>query len=169
MNNSLTINLKSRKTIQTIIFNLVAFLFIFLVPAISHLIMLPVYYIDPMRLMVILMLLHTSKANAYVIALTLPAFSFLLSGHPIPPKMVLITAELLLNVFLFFFLSNKIKSVPAALLISVIGSKVFYYLVKLVLINAAIITTGLVGIPIYMQVIMALLFTGYAFAVIKKK
>lgn len=169
MNNSLSINLKSRKTIQTIIFNIVAFAFIFLVPAISHLIMLPVYYIEPMRLMLILMILHTSKANAYVIALTLPLFSFLLSGHPVPPKMLLITAELVLNVFLFFFISGKIKSAPAALLISIIGSKVFYYLVKLVLINAAVLTTGLVGIPVYMQIIMALLFTCYAFAVTRKK
>ncbi|MCF8219307.1 MAG: hypothetical protein K9J21_10045 [Bacteroidales bacterium] len=169
MINSLTINLKSRETIQTIIFNASAFLFIFLVPAISHLIMLPVYYIEPMRLMLILMLLHTSRSNAYIIALTLPAFSFLLSGHPVPPKMMLITAELALNVFLFYFLVNKIKSVPAAMITSVIGSKIFYYLIKIVLINAAILSTGLVGIPIYMQIIMLLLFTGYAFAVMKKK
>jgi len=169
MINSLSINLKSRKTVQTIIFNAFAFLFIFLVPAISHLIMLPVYYIEPMRVMLILMLLHTTKTNAYIIALTLPVFSFLLSGHPIPPKMMLISAELILNVFLFFFLVNKIKSVPAALFISVIGSKVFYYLVKLVLINAAVLSSGLVGIPIYIQIVMALLFTGYAFVAIRKK
>ncbi|MCF8331597.1 MAG: hypothetical protein K9H84_04015 [Bacteroidales bacterium] len=169
MNNSLSINIKSRKTLQTIIFNASAFLFIFLVPAISHLIMLPVYYIEPMRLMLILMLLHTTRSNAYIIALTLPAFSFLLSGHPVPPKMMLITTELTLNVFLFFFFVNKIKSVPAALITSVVGSKVIYYLVKLVLINAAILSTGLVGIPIYMQIIMLLLFTGYAFIAIKKK
>lgn len=169
MDNSLSINLKSGKTIQTIIFDVSAFLFIFLVPAISHLIMLPVYYIEPMRLMLILMFMHTTRANAYIIALTLPAFSFLLSGHPVPPKMMLITAELALNVFLFFFLVNKMKSVPAAVITSVIGSKVFYYLVKLVLINAAILSTGLVGIPIYMQIIMLLLFTGYAFVAMKKK
>lgn len=169
MNKTLSINLKSAETIKTLIFNASAFLFIFLVPAISHLIMLPVYYIEPMRVMLILMLLHTTKSNAYIIALALPAFSFLLSGHPVPPKMLLITAELTLNVFLFYFLVNKIKSVPAAIIFSVIGSKVFYYLIKLVLINTAILSTGLIGIPIYMQIIMLLLFTGYAFIAIKNK
>jgi hypothetical protein len=169
MINTLSINLKSRKTIKALIFNVSVFLFIFLVPAISHMLMLPVYYIDPMRIALILVLLHTTKSNAYIIALTLPLFSFLLSGHPVLPKMLLITAELTLNVFLYFFLVNKIKSVPAAVLTSVIGSKVFYYLVKLVLINTAILSTGLVGIPVYMQVIMAFLFTGYAFGLTKVK
>lgn len=169
MSKTLSINLKSSETIKTLIFNASAFLFIFLVPAISHLIMLPVYYIEPMRIMLILMLMHTTKSNAYIIALTLPLFSFLTSGHPVPPKMLLITAELTLNVFLFFFLVNKIKSVPAAIVSSVVGSKVFYYIVKLILINAAILSTGLVGIPIYMQIIMILLFTGYAFIALKKK
>ncbi len=169
MINTLSINLKSRKTIKALIFNVSVFLFIFLVPAISHMLMLPVYYIDPMRIALILVLLHTTKSNAYIIALTLPLFSFLLSGHPVLPKMLLITAELTLNVFLYFFLVNKIKSVPAAVLTSVIGSKVFYYLIKLVLINTAILSTGLVGIPVYMQVIMALLFTGYAFGITRVK
>ena len=121
LNNTLSINLKSKETIKTLIFNVTAFLFIFFVPAISHLIMLPVYYIEPMRIMLILMLLHTTKTNAYIIALALPAFSFIFSGHPVPPKMLLITAELTLNVFLFFFLVNKIKSTPAALITSIIG------------------------------------------------
>ena len=169
MNNTLSINLKSKETIKTLIFNVTAFLFIFFVPAISHLIMLPVYYIEPMRIMLILMLLHTTKTNAYIIALALPAFSFIFSGHPVPPKMLLITAELVLNVFLFFLLANKIKSVPAAVILSVIGSKLFYYIVKLLLINTLILTTGLVGIPIYMQIIMAFVFTGYAFTAMKMK
>jgi len=169
MNNALSINLKSRETLKTIIFDVSALLFIFFVPAISHMLKLPVYFAEPMRLMLILMLLHTTKRNAYIIAITLPVFSFLISAHPVPPKMMLITAELVLNVFLFYFLVNKIKSVPAAVLTSIIGSKAFYYLVKFGLVNTAIISSGLVGIPIYMQVIMAFVFTGYAFTAMKMK
>lgn len=169
MNNTLSINLKSQETFRAIIFDVSALLFIFFVPAISHMLKLPVYFVEPMRLMLILMLLHTTKRNAYVVALALPVFSFLISAHPVAPKMMLITAELVLNVFLFYFLVNKLKSVPAAVLTSVIGSKAFYYLVKFGLINTAIISSGLVGIPIYMQVIMAFVFTGYAFITLKLK
>lgn len=169
MNNTLAINFKSRETVKSIIFDSAALAFIFFVPAISHMLSLPVYFIEPMRLALILMLLHTTKRNAYIIALTLPVFSFLVSAHPIPPKMMLITAELVLNVFLFYLFANKLKSVPAAVLASVIGSKAFYYLVKFGLVNAAILSSGLVGIPIYMQIIMAFAFTGYAFITIKLK
>ncbi len=169
MNNTLAINFKSREIVKSIIFDASALLFIFFVPAISHMLSVPVYFIEPMRLALILMLLHTTKRNAYIIALTLPLFSFLVSAHPIPPKMMLITAELVLNVFLFYLFVNKLKSVPAAILTSIIGSKAFYYLIKFGLINTAILSSGLVGIPIYMQIIMAFAFTGYAFITLKLK
>ncbi len=169
MSNAVSINLKSGKAIRTLLLNIAAFLFIFLVPAISHLVMLPVYYVEPMRLMLILMLLHTTRTNAYIIAISLPLFSFMLSGHPVPPKMLLIVSELALNVFLFFFLKDRLKSVPAAMVSSVLISKVFYYLVKYLLINTAILSTSLVGIPLYVQLIMILLITGYAWLTIRKQ
>jgi hypothetical protein len=169
MNNTLALQLKSKETVKSILFDVAALLFIFFVPAISHMLKVPVYFIEPMRLALILMLLHTTKRNAYLIALTLPVFSFLVSAHPVPPKMMLMTAELVLNVFLFYLFANKLKSVPAAILTSIIGSKVFYYLVKFGLVNAAILSSGLVGIPIYMQIIMAFAFTGYAFITLKLK
>ncbi len=169
MNNTLPLSLKSGKTLRTLIMNIAAFLFIFLVPAISHLIMLPVYYVEPMRLMLVLMLLHTGRANAYIIAVSLPLFSFMLSGHPVLPKMLLIASELALNVFVFFYLKDRLRSVPGALISSILISKVFYYFVKYLLINAAILSTSLVGIPLYAQIIMMLILTGYAWLIIRKQ
>jgi len=167
MNNTLSINLRSKETVRSIILDITALLFIFFVPALSHMFSVPVYFIEPMRLVLILMLLHTTKRNAYIIALTLPVFSFLVSAHPVLPIMILMTAELVLNVFLFYLFSNKFKSVPGAILSSIIGSKAFYYLVQFGLLNTAIISSGLADIPIYMQIIMAFVFTGYAFVTLK--
>jgi hypothetical protein len=167
MNNTLSINLRSKETVRSVIFDVTALLFIFFVPALSHMLSVPVYFIEPMRLVLILMLLHTTKRNAYIIALTLPVFSFLVSAHPVLPIMMLMTAELVLNVFLFYLFVNKFKSVPGAILSSIIGSKAFYYLVQFGLLNTAIISSGLADIPIYVQIIMAFVFTGYAFVTLK--
>ncbi len=167
MNNTLSINLKSKVTLRAIVFDLLALSFIYLVPTISHLLKVPVYFIEPMRLALIFAILYTTKRNAYIIALTLPLFSFLVSTHPMLPKMLLITAELTLNVFLFYFIWKRYKSASLAVLASIVLSKGFYYLVKFGLISSALMATGLVGIPILAQVIMTLIFTLYVWAFFK--
>ncbi len=96
--------------IKSIVFDLMALLFIYLVPAISHLLSFPVYYLEPMRIMLILAIVHTTRKNAYLIALTLPLFSLLISAHPSLIKTSLVTGELLLNVWLFFFISEKLSN-----------------------------------------------------------
>jgi len=169
MKSNVALQLKSKETIRAAVLDVAALLFIYFVPAISHMLKLPVYFIEPMRLALILALLHTTRRNAYILALTLPVFSFLISAHPMLPKMLLITAELTLNVFLFYVLLKKIKSAPLAVLLSIAGSKLFYYLIKFALINTAIMATGLVGIPIVMQVVMTLVFAGYAMFFLQKK
>lgn len=155
--------------IRTIVFDLMAFLAIYLVPAISHLLSLPVYFIEPMRVMLILALVHTSRKNAYLIALTLPVFSFLMSAHPSLIKTSLITGELLFNVWLYFFLSEKFTNKTLGIFLSIIVSKIFYYLVKLLLINSVLMTGNLISTPIYIQVIMLFVFSGYVFLMSSRK
>jgi hypothetical protein len=140
-----------------------AMAFIYLVPAISHLLSLPVYLIEPMRLMLILAMVHTSKSNAYLLALSLPLFSLVISGHPVFPKMLLIAFELSMNVFLFYILAKRIKTVFPAILLSIVISKMLYYAVKFLLIRLAVIETGLVTTPILIQVIMTFLFSFYLY------
>jgi len=161
--------LKQKKTIASILIDISALAFIYFVPTISHLIALPVYFIEPMRLMLVFALVHTNKTNAYIIALTLPIFSFLISAHPVLPKMLLITFELTLNVFLFYLLSKKMKNVFPAILFSIIISKMVYYLIKFGLINLAIIKSGLISTPIYIQVITTLVFSTYLYLVYRNK
>ena len=147
--------------IKSYVFDLIALLAIYLVPAVSHLLSFPVYYIEPMRIMLILAIVHTSRRNAYLIALTLPIFSLLLSAHPSLIKTSLITGELLLNVWLFFFLSEKFSNKTLSIFLSIIASKIFYYLVKFFLITSVILTGELISTPIYIQIIVLFVSSGY--------
>ena len=148
---------------KSIVFDLVALLAIYLVPAVSHSLNFPVYYLEPMRIMLILAVVHTSRKNAYLIALTLPVFSLLISTHPSLIKTSLITGELLLNVWLFFFLSEKLSNKTLSFFLSIIASKIFYYLVKFLLITSALISGDLISTPMYIQILMVIVLSGYIY------
>lgn len=95
---------KSQINIRSIIIDVLGLTFVYFVPTLSHLVGLPIYLIEPMRIMVVLAMAHTNRTNAYILALTLPVFSYAISMHPVFAKSLLITAELLLNVWLFYYL-----------------------------------------------------------------
>jgi hypothetical protein len=153
----------SIQKIKNIVFDLIALLAIYLVPAVSHLLSFPVYYLEPMRIMLILAIVHTSRKNAYLIALTLPLFSMLISAHPSLVKTSLITGELLLNVWLFFLLSEKLSNKTLSIFLSIVVSKIFYYLVKFLLVTSALISGDLIATPIYIQIIMLFVLSGYIY------
>jgi hypothetical protein len=157
-----------KETLISILTDLGALTFIYLVPTISHLISLPVYLIEPMRLMLILALVHTNKKNAYLLAITLPLFSLIISGHPVLPKMILIAMELSLNVFLFYALSKRMKQIFPAILLSIIFSKAIYYILKFSLIQLTVINGDLFTTPILVQAITTLVFSGYLVVFYKK-
>lgn len=157
MNIALTNN---RKAIY-LLFDLAAIAFIYFVPAISHMLNVPLYLLEPMRIILILAMVHTHKMNAYVLAATIPFFTFLISGHPILPKAFLISGELVLNVFLFFVLLRAFKVKFTAIVTSIILSKMVYYMLKFALIQAAVLEMGLVTTPIWIQLAMTMVFSGY--------
>jgi hypothetical protein len=148
---------------KNIAFDLIALLAIYLVPSISHMLGFPIYYLEPMRIMLILAIAHTTKKNTYLIALTLPIFSFLISAHPSMIKTSLVTGELLLNIWLFFFLSEKISNKTSSIFLSILISKIFYYLVKFLLINSALMGGDLISTPVYIQMIMLLVMSAYIY------
>jgi hypothetical protein len=148
---------------KNIAFDLIALLAIYLVPSISHMLGFPIYYLEPMRIMLILAIAHTTKKNTYLIALTLPIFSFLISAHPSMIKTSLVTGELLINIWLFFFLSEKISNKTSSIFLSILISKIFYYLVKFLLINSALMGGDLISTPVYIQMIMLLVMSAYIY------
>ena len=147
--------------LKVYLIDLMAISFIYFIPALSHLTALPLYYIEPMRLAVLFCLIHTSKKNAFLIAVTIPLFSLIVSSHPGFLKAILITGELLINLWLFYFLVKKINVFTAAFL-SIILSKLMYYLVKYLFIQAQWIDGGLVSTPLEIQWIVAFLMSLYA-------
>ena len=123
----------SNKTInQTVVIDILldigALAAIYLIPATVHLTGIPVYMIEPMRLMLILSMAHASKYNTFLLALSLPLFSFVVSGHPELIKMFIITGELVINVALFYWFLNRYKQAFLAVFISIIISKIACYL-----------------------------------------
>lgn len=157
-----TMQLTKRKTIGYILFDLVAIAFIYFVPTFSHLLNFPLYIIEPMRIALVITLVHTNRYNAYLIALTLPLFSFAVSAHPVFLKMLLITGELVLNAWIFYLLFSKTKNAFVSILSSIIISKGLYYLAKYSLISFSLLSASkLVATPIYIQAITTLVFSLY--------
>ena len=155
--------------VKTYIYDFLAVLFIYLVPTVSHLLSFPLYIFDPMRIVVILALIHTNRKNTYLIALTLPLFSFLIAGHPVGLKSLLITAELTLNIWLFIQLSKFVSNSFLVMFISIVFAKFFYYSIKYVLVSSALLTGTLVDTSLFIQLAVALFISMYCYILFRKK
>ena len=83
---------------------------IYFIPSLSHLIGIPLYYLDPMRLFLLFGYFITPQHdNSILLAISIPFFSYLVSGHPILLKAFLISAELLINLLLLISFINLRK------------------------------------------------------------
>lgn len=162
MDNALTLDRKPL-TAANILFDLLAVAFVYFLPAISHLLSVPVYLADPMRIVILLAVIHTSFRNSYLIALTLPLFSFLIASHPVAIKSLLISAELLLNIYLFYKLSDYLKNSFTLMFVSILISKIFYYAVKYLLLSSTLLEGELVSTSLYIQLIVMVIISGYYF------
>lgn len=158
----------NKKGYRSIFIDLLAVGFIYFVPTLSHFFQIPIYYAEPMRLMLIIAIAHTNRKNALILALTLPLFSFLVSFHPSLIKSGLITLELIINVWMFFVLNQFIRSTFTSMILAILISKAFYYVVKFLLISLAFINTSLISTPINIQIITTLLFSGYIYLIFRK-
>jgi hypothetical protein len=154
---------------KSLLIDIVGLAIVYFVPTLSHLLRVPLYLVEPMRLMLIIAIAHTTRRNAFIIALTLPLFSFVWSGHPVFLKSLLITIELVLNVWLFYVLARYWRSYFAAILVSIVASKLIYYLMKYGLINAALLDSQLISTSIYIQLITLLIFSGYVYLILSRR
>jgi hypothetical protein len=148
--------------------NFLALVFMYVTPALSHMVSFPIYYFEPMRIFLIFTIVHQEKKNGYILALTLPLFAFITSSHPVFLKTLLITSELSLNVFLFYLLRNKIKNVFLVVVLSISLSKIAYYAIKFLLINTSLLNSGLVSTPMLIQIGTVLVLSGYAYFFLSK-
>lgn len=146
---------------KNLLFDAVLLSIVYFIPALSHLCPVPIYLLDPMRLVLLTGLLLTrNNINAYFLALTIPIFSSFLIGHPPIVKAFLISIELITNILLFVQLINKPKfQVPVALLLSIILSKMVYYASKFMLIKFGILNGVLLSTPLFLQIGVVILIT----------
>jgi hypothetical protein len=122
-----------------------------------------------MRLMVILSLAHSSKRNSYLLALTLPLFSYIATAHPEFLKMLIITSELVLNVFFFYWISERMKNVFLSMVIAIITSKVICYIMYLIFFSLAFVRNESDTLFLIVQVLTTVIFSAYIFIFRKKK
>ncbi|HSP87493.1 MAG TPA: hypothetical protein VLN45_05130 [Ignavibacteriaceae bacterium] len=163
MENISTYSLKKRT--GYLLLNSAILTFIYFVPAISHLLNIPIYLYDPMRVMLFIGLIFSSKNNSYLIALSLPFFSYIISSHPSIIKSSIITVELLLNVFLFYWLKEKFSNHFIIPMLSIVLSKIVYYLLKFILISFAFIEGDVISTPIYFQIITIIILNISTFGI----
>lgn len=145
---------------NALITDIAALVFVGLVPAASHLFKIPVYYIEPMRIMLVLALLYSSRWNAYALAIVLPLFSFLVSGHPAPIKMMIIMAELLVNAWLFLYFYKKFEKPFLSAFGSILISKVFCYAMYFVVFSMAFVKAEAQTAFLIAQLTLTILLSG---------
>jgi hypothetical protein len=160
------INISGINKLRVIVFDLIALSVVYLIPTFSHIINFPVYYIDPMRLMVFLVIVHTDRKNSYLIAATLPLVSYLASSHPVFIKSLTMSVELLLNVWLFYEFSKLFKNKFILVSLSIIVSKIVYYVIKYFLVSTSLLSTEIISTPLYFQIAVLLFISLYAFIMI---
>jgi hypothetical protein len=165
----ITLNNSGTSSINTVITDIAALVFVGIIPAASHLFKIPIYFIEPMRVMLVLALLYSSRWNAYALAIVLPLFSFLVSGHPAPLKMMIIMAELLLNALLFLLFYKNTKKAFLSTFGSIVLSKVFCYAMYLVVFSMAFVKAEAETTFLIAQAILTLLLSSLVWFISYRK
>ena len=104
-----------------------------------------------------------------MLALTLPLFSFITASHPVFINVVLITCEMTLNAWLFYFISWETSNLFYVTYVSIVLSKSFYYVGKLLLTKLALFNTEMIDTPLVIQFSIALILSSYVYWFMNKK
>lgn len=129
---------------------------IFLLPSLSHLLALPIYLLEPMRVAVLIALLFTHRANAWLVAVMLPLASFWMSGHPEPVKAVLMGVEFSVLIAAYGALRHTVR-LPAvfAMGAAIVIGKTVYYGSKALVLSVGWLSGTLVSTPWTLQLATA--------------
>jgi len=152
--NTARLNLRQHSNALLLDFGLLAA--IYLLPSLSHLLALPLYQLEPMRLALIVALLFSHRANAYLVAITLPLASAWITGHPEPLKAALMAIEFGVLISAYGWLKRDRKA-PAFLALAggIVLGKLVYYGLKSAALAAGWLSGSLVTTPWTAQLILA--------------
>lgn len=135
-----------------------------LIPAASHVLVFPLYMLNPMlALLLVGMLLGRDWRNALLLAVLMPLVSSLVVGMPAAPKMVCMMAELATVAGLFHVFSKRWNAV-ASVFVAILAGKAVYYALKALVMTPA----TLVGTEWWIQ-LGAVIVWGGLFAMLYKK
>ncbi|HSG67118.1 MAG TPA: hypothetical protein VK994_00330 [Bacteroidales bacterium] len=153
------------KISTSLLLDALAVLFIVYIGKLSVSFDFPLYDIDPMRLCVVLAIVFTPRWNGWLLALLLPAASYFFGVQPHIYKSGIMAIELLINVWMFWYLYDKIKFSLLAMLLSIMFSKLVYYLLKYLCLQMGWIYGDLISTPLDTQIITTLAFSIFVFLV----
>ena len=129
-----------------------------LLPTVLHALGAGVRFLEPMRLALLAAVIFVpERKNAYLVAVALPWISCAIVGMPVMWKAAMMSAELAINVFLLYKLTDLKLHPGLAALLSIIVSKALYYVAKFLLIRFAVLpqTAVIENIPaIFISVIL---------------
>lgn len=146
-----------KKALPIALLDILALAIVCFMPAMAHLTAIPFYIIEPFRLMVLVSLVvMNNKYNALFLAVTLPLFSFILAAHPLFVKAMLISIEMVINIFVYSSLIKKTNKPFVAILMSIFISKAGYYLLKYGFISARLLSMSLITTSLLVQLAVAI-------------
>ena len=133
-----------------------------LVPTVSHLLAWPLYYLNPMLLVLLAgMLLVRDRRNAYLLAVLLPVVSMLAVGMPAPLKALCMVAEYASVVFVSGLLqrwNDRFVGTLGAMLVAMLAGKAVYYLLKALILAPAVLVSTPVTVQLAVVVVAATLY-----------
>ena len=153
--------------IKSLLIDLGGILLIYFLTEISSLLNIHFYLFEPIRVIIIIALIHTSKENTYILAVLLPAFSYLFSNHSSVIKTYILSGDLLLNIFLYFSLIKFEINKFLLMSVCIVASKLAYYLAKYLLIQFTVLKGDLIATPLYIQILIVIFLSGYVYLVAK--
>lgn len=133
----------------------------------------PLYVVEPMRWIVYASLLIVKpykmcRWNTIALAIVLPVLSYLMAGHPVLVKNLLISAELCLNVLLLLLLLKRNAKPFLASVVAIVVGKVVYYLLKYVMVTTDALQMNLISTELWIQCVVAVVLS-YLFAFFYKR
>jgi hypothetical protein len=142
---------------------------IYFLPAAAHFTGIPLYMIEPMRMMLVLSMVHASKYNTFLLAFSLPLFSYVVSGHPEFVKMLVITGELILNVAMFYWMLKWSRKPFIVAFLSIIISKIACYLIYWPVFSFSFVVAEASMPFLIIQLMTTFAFSLYIGFILKKK
>ncbi|NQV40753.1 MAG: hypothetical protein HQ506_00225 [Candidatus Marinimicrobia bacterium] len=151
---------------RTILIDALVLVSFYLTIVFAHLLPFPLYKLDPMKILVLITVVYSNRGNALGMAAALPILSFLSTGHPVFPKFMIMSLELIVFAFVFIALSQNKSSGLVTFLGAVLISKGVYYLIKAGAIALGFLDQVLISTDLYTQ-IQALVILGAVYFVIQ--